>query len=41
MKGRFAGAYFGACRVSLNPTITKRAFAVFLLLVSAWIWFTA
>lgn len=40
--GMFAGAYFGArVGLSLNPTTTKRAFAVFLLMVSARIWFTA
>jgi uncharacterized membrane protein YfcA len=38
----FIGAYFGA-RVGLflNPTALKRAFAVFLVIVSARIWFTA
>ena len=40
--GLFVGAYFGArVGLTLNPTTTKRAFAVFLLLVSARIWFTA
>ena len=40
--GMFAGAYFGArVGLSLDPTVTKRAFAVFLLLVSVRIWFTA
>ena len=40
--GIFVGAYFGArVGLSLDPTTTKRAFAVFLLLVSARIWFTA
>jgi uncharacterized membrane protein YfcA len=40
--GMFAGAYFGArFGMSLNPTTAKRAFAVFLVLVSARIWFTA
>jgi uncharacterized membrane protein YfcA len=40
--GMFIGAYFGA-RVGLflNPTALKRAFAVFLVIVSARIWFTA
>ena len=34
--GIFVGAYFGArFGLSLNPTTTRRAFAVFLLLVSA------
>jgi uncharacterized membrane protein YfcA len=40
--GLFIGAYFGAkVGLSLNPTTTKRVFAVFLVLVSARIWFTA
>ncbi len=40
--GIFVGAYFGArVGLSLNPTTTRRAFAVFLLVVSARIWFTA
>ena len=40
--GMFAGAYFGArFGLSLNPTTTRRAFALFLLVVSARIWFTA
>ena len=40
--GLFVGAYFGAkVGLSLNPTTTKRVFAVFLVLISARIWFTA
>ncbi|MDQ2665288.1 MAG: sulfite exporter TauE/SafE family protein [Gemmatimonadota bacterium] len=40
--GLFVGAYFGAkVGLSLNPFVTKRVFAVFLLLISARIWFTA
>ena len=40
--GLFFGAYFGAkVGLSLNPTTTKRLFAVFLVLISARIWFTA
>jgi uncharacterized membrane protein YfcA len=40
--GMFVGAYFGArVGLSLNPTTLKRSFAVFLVLVSARIWFTA
>ncbi len=40
--GLFVGAYFGArMGQTLNPTTAKRAFAVFLLLVSVRIWFTA
>jgi uncharacterized protein len=40
--GLFLGAYFGArVGLSLNPTTAKKSFAVFLLLVSARIWFTA
>ena len=40
--GLFAGAYFGArIGLSLNPTTAKRAFSVFLVIVSARIWFTA
>ena len=40
--GVFVGAYFGAkVGLSLNPTTTKRLFAVFLVLISARIWFTA
>lgn len=40
--GLACGAYFGArVGLSLNPTTAKRAFAVFLLLVSAQIWVTA
>ncbi|MEO7455751.1 MAG: sulfite exporter TauE/SafE family protein [Gemmatimonadaceae bacterium] len=40
--GLFLGAYFGArAGLSLNPTTAKKSFAVFLLLVSARIWFTA
>lgn len=40
--GLFVGAYFGArVGLSLNPTTTKRMFAVFLMLVSARIWFTS
>lgn len=40
--GLFLGAYFGArVGLSLDPATAKRAFAVFLLLVSARIWFTA
>lgn len=40
--GLFLGAYFGArIGLSLEPSIAKRSFAVFLLLVSARIWFTA
>jgi uncharacterized membrane protein YfcA len=40
--GLFLGAYFGArVGMSLNPTTAKRSFAVFLILVSARIWFTA
>ena len=40
--GLFAGAYFGArVGISLNPTTAKKSFAIFLLLVSARIWFTA
>ena len=40
--GLFAGAYFGArVGLELDPTTAKRSFAIFLLLVSARIWFTA
>lgn len=40
--GLFLGAYFGArVGLALNPTTVKRAFAVFLVLVSARIWFSA
>ena len=40
--GMFLGAYFGAkVGLALNPTTIKRAFAIFLLTVSARIWFTA
>ena len=40
--GIFVGAYFGArVGLSLDPTTTRRTFAVFLVLVSARIWFTA
>ncbi len=40
--GVFLGVYFGArVGLSLNPTTAKKSFAVFLLLVSARIWFTA
>ncbi|MEO5814099.1 MAG: TSUP family transporter [Gemmatimonadaceae bacterium] len=40
--GLFVGAYFGArVGVTLNPTTAKKSFAIFLLLVSARIWFTA
>ena len=40
--GLFAGAYFGArVGLSLNPPTAKKSFAIFLLLVSARIWFTA
>ena len=40
--GLFAGAYFGArVGLELNPTTAKKSFAVFLLLVSARMWFTA
>jgi uncharacterized membrane protein YfcA len=40
--GLFVGAYFGA-RVAqgLDPATAKRSFAVFLIIVSARIWFTA
>lgn len=40
--GLFLGVYVGArVGLSLDPTTAKRAFAVFLLLVSARIWLTA
>lgn len=40
--GLFLGAYFGArVGVSLDPTTAKRSFAVFLLVVSIRMWFTA
>ncbi|MBA3671703.1 MAG: sulfite exporter TauE/SafE family protein [Gemmatimonadaceae bacterium] len=40
--GLFIGAYFGArFAQTLNPATAKRAFAVFLVLVSARLWFTA
>ena len=40
--GMFFGAYFGAkVGLSLNPTVARRVFAVFLVLISARIWFTA
>jgi uncharacterized membrane protein YfcA len=40
--GLFIGAYFGArAGLSLNPTVVKRSFAVFLVLVAARIYFTA
>ena len=40
--GMFAGAYFGAkLGLSLNPVMARRAFAVFLVLVSIRIWFEA
>jgi uncharacterized membrane protein YfcA len=40
--GLFAGAYFGA-RIGqvLDPVTAKKSFAVFLVIVSARIWFTA
>src|SRR5882762_8776333 len=40
--GLFVGAYFGA-RIgqSLDPATAKKSFAVFLILVSARLWFTA
>ena len=40
--GLFVGAYFGArVGLTLNPTTARRMFAVFLVLVSARIWFSA
>jgi uncharacterized membrane protein YfcA len=40
--GIFVGAYFGArFAQGLDPTTAKRAFAVFLVLVAARVWFTA
>ena len=40
--GLFLGAYFGArVGVTLNPTTAKKSFAIFLLLVSLRMWFTA
>jgi uncharacterized membrane protein YfcA len=40
--GIFLGAYVGALATeALNPLVAKRAFAVFLLLVSVRIWMTA
>jgi uncharacterized protein len=40
--GLFIGAYFGArAGLTLNPTIVKRSFAVFIVLIAARIWFTA
>jgi uncharacterized membrane protein YfcA len=40
--GLFVGAYFGArFGQSLDPTTAKKTFAVFLIVVSARIWFTA
>src|ERR1700738_3232554 len=40
--GIFVGAYFGArFAQGLDPTMAKRAFAVFLVLVAARVWFTA
>ena len=40
--GLFAGAYFGArLGQSLDPVTAKKSFAVFLMVVSARIWFTA
>lgn len=40
--GLFVGAYFGArFAQGLDPATAKKAFAVFLLLVSARLWFTA
>jgi uncharacterized protein len=40
--GIFLGAYMGAVAFqALNPVIAKRAFAVFLVIVSARIWMTA
>lgn len=40
--GLFVGAFFGArVGLTLDPTTARRAFAVFLLLVSARMWFTA
>ena len=40
--GLFVGTYFGArVGLTLNPTTAKRVFAVFLVLVSARIWFSA
>jgi hypothetical protein len=40
--GLFVGAYFGAqVGQGLNPTTAKKVFAVFLVLISARIWFTA
>jgi uncharacterized protein len=40
--GIFVGAYFGArASQGLDPATAKRSFALFLVLVSARIWFTA
>ena len=40
--GLFVGAYFGArFGQSLDPATAKKSFAVFLIVVSARIWFTA
>jgi uncharacterized membrane protein YfcA len=40
--GLFVGAYFGArFAQGLDPNTAKRAFAVFLVLVAARMWFTA
>jgi uncharacterized membrane protein YfcA len=40
--GIFVGAYFGARYAQgLDPNTAKRAFAVFLVLVAARVWFTA
>ena len=40
--GLFVGAYFGArVGLTLNPTMARRVFAIFLALVSARIWFSA
>jgi uncharacterized membrane protein YfcA len=40
--GLFVGAYFGAdIGQGLDPAVAKRAFAAFLVVVAARIWFTA
>ena len=40
--GLFLGAYFGArFGLELDPATAKRAFAVFLIIVAAWLWFSA
>ena len=40
--GIFIGAYIGAITMQqMNPMMAKRVFAIFLLVLSVWIWVTA